>query len=120
MSYFSMSKTVLGSLFKKRATLNYPKEPKRNDPLVRGHIENDIAACIFCGLCDRKCPTNAIKVVRDDKTWAIKPFYCIQCGECTSVCPTKCLHMKSELTAAGTDPAYAVTMQGAKEDKAGA
>ncbi|MDP4120020.1 MAG: 4Fe-4S dicluster domain-containing protein [Bacillota bacterium] len=87
-------------MFKKPATLNYPVKPREYDPIVRGHIEIEIEKCIFCGMCQRKCPTGAIKVERAEKRWAIEPFDCIQCNNCAESCPKDCLHMHNTATPA--------------------
>jgi formate hydrogenlyase subunit 6/NADH:ubiquinone oxidoreductase subunit I len=50
-----------------------------------------MSACILCGICSKKCPTDAIKVSRDDKTWEIQRMNCVQCSCCVEVCPKKCL-----------------------------
>jgi len=97
MALFANIKVILRDMFKKQATLEYALDEKVNDPLVRGHIENEIEKCIFCGMCQRKCPTGAIEVSRDSKEWSIQRFSCIQCGCCTEVCPKKCLHMDNRL-----------------------
>lgn len=101
---FSILGTLMSGLFGKAATTSYPLKPKVNDPLVRGHIHNDIDSCIFCGICRKKCPTMAIGVNRDEKTWAIERFLCVQCNCCVEVCPKKCLYMKNELTPVSTVP----------------
>lgn len=98
MSVMPIFKTVLSSLFKKEATLAYPVKPKVNDPLVRGHVAIEIENCIYCSMCQRKCPTGAISVKKDEKSWSIERFDCIQCGSCVESCPKKCLHMSPELT----------------------
>ena len=95
-----MAKTIFKSLVQKPATHKYPFEPMPKDPLVRGQITIDIDQCIFCGLCARKCPTHAIKVVKDEKSWEISRFQCIVCNACAEVCPKKCLLMKNELNPA--------------------
>ena len=93
MSVFSFSKTVLHNLFSKPATRMYPQVPRVYPERTRGQISININDCIFCGICSKKCPTGAIAVTRETKTWAIKRFGCIQCGECVGVCPKKCLTM---------------------------
>lgn len=98
MEIFKIGKIVLSSLFKKPATLMYPAAPAHLQPITRGHIEIDIDSCIFCGICSRKCPADAIAVNRTEKTWNIERMRCIQCNCCTEVCPKKCLRMENAYT----------------------
>jgi len=98
MPFLPMAKTIIQSLFRKEATVPYPMEPMPKDPLVRGHVDIDIDACIFCGICGKKCPTGALRIDRNDKEWEIARFECIVCGACCEACPKKCLHMRPELT----------------------
>ena len=98
MPFFSISKTLFGSLFSKPPTIALKDLNSHYAQRTRGHIENDIGACIFCGICQRKCPTGAIEVARKDGVWSIERLQCIQCDGCVEVCPTKCLHMIAELT----------------------
>ena len=100
MSLLPMTKTVCSNLFRKEATLAYPFAPMPKDPLVRGHVDIDINACIFCGICGKKCPTQAIRTDKDGKAWEIGRFQCIVCGACVEACPKKCLAMRPELTPA--------------------
>ena len=93
-------KTLFKSLGSKTPTHSYPKAPMPKDPLVRGHIEIEIESCIFCNICARKCPTDAIVMDRKNKEWEIFHFQCIVCGECVEACPKKCLFMRPELTGA--------------------
>ena len=103
MGFFSIAKTILSSLFKKEATVEYPFKPMPKDPIVRGHLHIDINDCIFCGICGRKCPTHAIAVSKSNKEWEIEQFQCIVCGACTEACPKKCLYLKPELTPASDE-----------------
>lgn len=91
MPFFKISKLVGGSLFKKPATNMYPVKSWVPYERTRGHIEIDIDACIFCGICAKKCPTVAIEVEAETGTWAIDPMRCIQCNCCVEVCPKDCL-----------------------------
>ena len=103
MGTFKMGKVVLGRLFKKPATLMYPVIPREWTERTRGHIDIDVDACIKCGMCMRKCPTNAITVDRNESYWEIQRMQCIQCGCCVEVCPKKCLYMKPEYTTPTTE-----------------
>jgi len=89
---------VLRSLFKKPATLMYPVVPRAWKERTRGRIEIDIDNCIFCGICSRKCPTDAITVDRNTKSWAIARMGCIQCCCCVEVCPKDCLMNMADYT----------------------
>ena len=42
-------------------------------------------ACISCGSCEAKCPTNAIS--EGDTQFEIDADICIECGACADVCP---------------------------------
>lgn len=100
MSLLPIARLILSSFFKKEATVSYPIEPMKKDALVRGHVGISIEDCIYCGICQRKCPTNAITVKKPDKSWEIERFQCVVCNCCVESCPKKCLHMSNELTPA--------------------
>ena len=102
MGSFNIGKVVLRSLFKKPATLMYPVVPREWQERTRGSIDIDKETCILCGICSKKCPTGAIEVSRDQRTWAIERMQCIQCGSCVETCPKKCLHMNPLYTAPNT------------------
>lgn len=93
---FSLSKTVLSSLCRKPPTRLYPVEKREPFGRTRGHIEINISACTFCGLCSKKCPTGAITVTRQpDKKWEINRLQCIACDACREACPKKVLSMET-------------------------
>ncbi|MEN8075663.1 4Fe-4S dicluster domain-containing protein [Clostridioides difficile] len=96
MGVMELAKTVIKNLLSPSITKNYPKEEKENYELTRGHIEINIENCVFCGLCSRKCPTGAITVSRNEKSWQIDRLECIQCGYCIDNCPKKTLIMKND------------------------
>ena len=98
MAFWKMGKTVLSSLFKKPATLMYPVVPREYKDRTRGHIDIDEQECILCGICQRKCPTDAITVSKQDRTWTIQRMQCIQCSCCVEVCPKKCLSNENTYT----------------------
>jgi ech hydrogenase subunit F len=99
MPLFRMTKTVLRSTVRKPATVRYPFQKKVFPEGARGRIQIDIDTCIFCGLCQRKCPTHALTVVKEKKTWAIRRLKCIACGYCVEVCPVSCLSMHRQYSA---------------------
>jgi formate hydrogenlyase subunit 6/NADH:ubiquinone oxidoreductase subunit I len=93
-----MSRTVLKSLFRRPATIKYPFGPRILSKKARGSIAIDISKCVFCGICQKKCPTGAIEVTKEQKSWKIARLRCITCGYCVEACPKKCLRMGNQYT----------------------
>ena len=91
---FDFLKNVLINLASEPATRMHPGEkrpPMRN---TRGQLgEIDIAACVFCGACARRCPSQAITVSKQDRSWEVDRFKCVVCGVCVESCPKGCLKM---------------------------
>lgn len=102
MSILSMTKTLIKSLINGPYTEQYPKKEKETFQRTRGKIEIDINSCVYCGMCQRRCPTGAITVDRGNKKWDIQRFQCIQCGYCVEGCPKNCLTMNNQYT----DPSF--------------
>lgn len=98
MGAFKFAKTVMKSLFNKPATLMYPVVEREWQERTRGAIGIDTDSCILCGICDKKCPANAIKVDRKAGKWEIERMQCIQCGYCVAECPKSCLTMEQKYT----------------------
>lgn len=93
---FRLLNSILTNAFGRAATRRYPFVKREPFPGSRGQLEIDIDACIFCGLCSRKCPSNAITVSKKPKSWTLDPYRCIVCGYCLEVCPKKCLGMNPQ------------------------
>ena len=91
MALLSISKLVTRSTFKKPATRLYPFEKREPFPHTRGQIKFEIGTCIFCNLCAKKCPTEAIVCNRKDKSWEINHLACVLCGNCVDSCRKGCL-----------------------------
>jgi formate hydrogenlyase subunit 6/NADH:ubiquinone oxidoreductase subunit I len=91
------------NLVKKPATKMYPVVAPTYTKMTKGHITCDIKECILCSICEKRCPTHAIDVSKDDETWAINNFACIQCYTCVRVCPKTCLDMAPDYTKAATE-----------------
>lgn len=49
--------------------------------------------CVYCGLCAKVCPADALKVDRKEKIWEVDKEACAKCGACVDKCPKKCLSM---------------------------
>lgn len=91
-----MLPTVIANLFSKPATRNYPFDVRENFANTRGELVNDIERCIFCGSCQRKCPSQCITVSKDKDlgVWSLDFFACVGCGVCVDTCPVSCLSQK--------------------------
>ena len=98
MASLKIGNMIIRSLFKKPATLMYPIRPRIWTENTRGRIEIEIEDCIFCGICARKCPTDALVVDREAKSWTISRMGCIQCSCCVEVCPKNCLENEAGYT----------------------
>lgn len=103
MGNLKLGKMTLRSLFKKPATLMYPVIPRKWQERTRGHIAIAADDCIFCGICQKKCPTNALTVDKAERTWTIERMKCIQCSCCVEACPTKCLTNENTYTTPSTE-----------------
>ena len=62
-------------------------------PRDDGKPVNNPDLCVFCTLCAKKCPQEALTVDRANKTWRLDEDKCIACGTCASVCPKKAIIM---------------------------
>ncbi len=84
---------LIGNLFSKPATRNYPAEPREYTERTRGHVEFDPSDCILCNICGKKCPTGAIHADKAKREISINRMMCIQCSYCVESCPKSCLSM---------------------------
>ncbi len=73
--------------YEKKVTV-FHKEVEKKYPVY------DKDVCVYCTLCDKKCPVQAIKVDRAEKTWEFDKTKCIGCGLCEKNCPKKCIELK--------------------------
>ena len=90
-----MTPTILQNFFSRRATRRYPDVAAPVFANARGELHNDIAACVFCGVCAAKCPSRCITVDKQRATWQYDPFACVFCGVCVEACTTSALHQSS-------------------------
>lgn len=93
MGSFKLGKLTLKSIFAKPETSTYPFSETPAIAGSRGSIEIDIDSCIFCGICEKRCPCLALEVNKSEQSWSIKRLQCIQCGHCVRECPKKCLRL---------------------------
>ncbi|MDO5335822.1 MAG: 4Fe-4S dicluster domain-containing protein [Coriobacteriia bacterium] len=108
MGTFKLGKMTLRSLVNKPETIMYPAEERFKPSGLRGHVECDIDACILCGICAKRCPTDSIKVDKKAGTWEIDRFDCIQCETCVRECPKNCLVMEKDYQKPAAKKAHAV------------
>jgi len=95
----TMFKTIMQNLFKKSACDMYPVKKPHLYENTRGHIGINAPECILCSLCVKKCPTHALAVDKEARTWAVERGKCILCNRCVEACPKKCLMMKQQYSA---------------------
>lgn len=94
-------KTALGAFFAPNVTVQYPLESNPLSPRYRAiHklqrlLESENERCIGCGLCEKICTSNCIRIITDRGEdgrkkildYSINFGRCIYCGLCTEVCP---------------------------------
>jgi len=82
----TMIPNVISNLTRRPQTRLYPFEVRQPPLGARGHIDFDMEKCIFCSLCAKRCPADAIKVDRKGKTLTFEPLRCIVCEACIEGC----------------------------------
>lgn len=92
---------VIFNLFKKPVTENFPKEKPKVPKKVRGKHRYYQEKCIGCLLCEKACPTDAIKMhvipgQKGKNSIDIDFGRCIFCGLCVERCPTAALEFTNE------------------------
>jgi formate hydrogenlyase subunit 6/NADH:ubiquinone oxidoreductase subunit I len=89
-----MSSNVIKNFLSKSSTRLYPFEVRDPFDACRYELYNDIEECIFCGNCQRTCPSQCITVDKTSGVWDCDPFACVYCSICVEACPVHCLHQK--------------------------
>ena len=64
-----------------------------------GGLKCNLDDCIYCGLCAKNCPCDALTVDRKEKVWKVDTDACVECGACIEKCPKKCLSLGGEAAA---------------------
>jgi formate hydrogenlyase subunit 6/NADH:ubiquinone oxidoreductase subunit I len=98
MAFFEMVKTALKTVVQRPVTILYPAQAAKKTPISRGHVTIDASQCISCGICQRKCPSQALFISKEEKTWQIDRLRCVVCNSCVDTCPVKCLIMDTQFT----------------------
>ena len=113
-----MLNLVLTNISHKPATRLYPfviREPFKE---FKGRIIFNSDNCILCGICQKKCPPDAITVTKADKTWELNVFRCIMCTECVAGCPKDCITISNERAKTGAKETIKVVVPIVEKPKA--
>ena len=82
-------------ILKKSETFTKPKEEKKEAAAAAGGKPvMDAEKCVYCTLCAKKCPQEAIHVERKEKIWKLDEEKCVECGICAGACPKKAIELK--------------------------
>jgi NADH-quinone oxidoreductase subunit I len=109
---------TIKAFFRPVITVQYPRQLVDITPGFRGHTklvgddENpEKTRCIVCGMCEKTCPSGAIRTVEGEKkegekkktltTYILDFSACSQCGLCVEVCPTDALAFSADFNPAG-------------------
>lgn len=96
-------------LFRKPATISYPKGEMDIVKNYRGRISYDPTNCNGCGICMRYCPAGAIKVTKAgtkedlEIDMSLKMTRCIFCCQCVDSCPRDCLSFTQDVDLSSMD-----------------
>ncbi len=77
---------ALKNIFRRTFTQKYPKVKPPIPEGLRGCVEHDAKKCIYCGMCAKYCPSNAIEVDAKRGIWRFDLGRCLRCGQCEEVC----------------------------------
>jgi len=93
MTSFRMKWLTFKSLFRGPATRRFPMVIREPFPGTRGSLAFTKETCTVCTLCEKKCPTHAIKVDRKARLWTLDRHLCILCGACVEGCAKSSLRL---------------------------
>ncbi len=93
---------ILLLLNRKDVTEMYPNEVVR--PLLakrtKGFVAVDTYKCILCGACSKTCPSQSIKIDKNNLAIKINYAKCMSCGYCINNCPQSAMLFSKEFEGA--------------------
>lgn len=109
---------TIKAFFRPVVTVQYPRQVIEITPRFRGHTKlvadeasPDRTRCIACGICERNCPSNAIKKVEGEKregekkktatSYMLDFTACSHCGICVETCPAEALAFSADYNPVG-------------------
>jgi len=98
---------ILGMFIKKADTNLYPAIQANVADKFRGMLAFEAELCVGCKLCEKVCPTDAIKIDKIEKTdteetgekrytAVVQLDRCIFCGQCVDTCRRDALRNTSD------------------------
>jgi len=108
----TMIPLMLGMFVKKAETSLYPAIQANVADRFRGMLAFEAELCVGCKLCEKVCPTDAIKIDKIEKTEeagkkrftaVVQLDKCIFCGQCVDTCRKNALRNTSDFELANSD-----------------
>ena len=118
--YAKMLNRVLGTIFLKTATVKYPFERRPDIKDFRGKLIFFPGKCIGCKLCERDCPSKALKINKaGEKQFelVLELDKCIYCGQCVESCQKDAIAITGEFELAQLDKANLRVVFNAKPEE---
>jgi formate hydrogenlyase subunit 6/NADH:ubiquinone oxidoreductase subunit I len=93
---------ILKNFCARPATRPYPSVLREPYPGTRGNLAFEAQNCVFCGECERACPSAAVFLdtrwetpEASEPTWyrVFDPYSCILCGACVEACAYEALFL---------------------------
>jgi ech hydrogenase subunit F len=97
----TMLSTVIKNLISRPDTTKYPNAAPDIPEGNRGRVDWNMESCVFCGLCEKRCPALAVSMDKSSGIILLHVHRCISCGVCIDVCPKDAISMTSEYSKPG-------------------